>query len=240
MHMQSITIPTDKANVCLVGRHPLAAKYLLNILDSSSDIQVHWMDAQLLPGCEFCAHQVLVLDSEGLDVPAGQYVHALKERTPALKCIVVDHPLDSYEACQLLRAGADGVLAYDELQDSLLLAIKSVRSGAMWVAPHVLQKYMRVYHRSKPDKVTHSTSALTTREQEILYFARQRFSNREIASLLNIEVCTVKFHLSNIFSKLNIARRSDLWERKCALEFPAANEQGESEGIWKVAVGGGR
>lgn len=53
---------------------------------------------------------------------------------------------------------------------------------------------------------------MTAREAQILELARQRLSNKEIAIKLNIEVSTVKFHLSNIFSKLQIASRSELWK----------------------------
>jgi DNA-binding NarL/FixJ family response regulator len=71
---------------------------------------------------------------------------------------------------------------------------------------------MRLTKRDKEALASPSDDGLTAREEEILHFTQQRLSNKEIASLLNIEVSTVKFHLSNIFSKLQIASRSDLWQ----------------------------
>ena len=53
---------------------------------------------------------------------------------------------------------------------------------------------------------------LTLREEQILHLTRERLSNKEIAAILNIEISTVKFHLSHIFSKLEVVCRSDLWQ----------------------------
>jgi DNA-binding NarL/FixJ family response regulator len=50
----------------------------------------------------------------------------------------------------------------------------------------------------------------TPRENEILELVRIRLSNREIAELLQIRVSTVKFHLSNILSKMQAKSRRDL------------------------------
>ena len=50
----------------------------------------------------------------------------------------------------------------------------------------------------------------TARENEILELVRVRLSNKEIAELLQIRVSTVKFHLSNILSKMQAKSRRDL------------------------------
>jgi DNA-binding CsgD family transcriptional regulator len=51
---------------------------------------------------------------------------------------------------------------------------------------------------------------MTKRETEVLELIRHRLSNKEIASILNVAEVTVKFHASNIFAKVKVARRRDL------------------------------
>lgn len=55
---------------------------------------------------------------------------------------------------------------------------------------------------------------MTPRENEIKELIQRRFSNKEIASILKICESTVKFHLTNIFSKLHAHGRQDLLQRK--------------------------
>ena len=53
-----------------------------------------------------------------------------------------------------------------------------------------------------------SSEGLTKREQEVMNLVMQGHSNAEIAEQLNVSVRTVRFHLENVYSKLNITRRS--------------------------------
>jgi DNA-binding NarL/FixJ family response regulator len=164
------------------------------------------------PKDELGANPLFVLDSAGLDAPAAEYVRSMTARFSHARYIVLDHKLDVWAVSQLLSLGIHGFLVYEQVFESLPLAIRSVRNGGIWVDSRVLQLYMRLDKR-KRDSLTSikENTSLTGREEEVLHLARQRLSNKEIATTLNVEVSTVKYHLSNIFSKLRIASRSDLW-----------------------------
>ncbi len=54
--------------------------------------------------------------------------------------------------------------------------------------------------------------SLTRREREILRLVAQGKRNKEIGNTLGISICTVKIHLSNIFFKLGVSRRSEAVE----------------------------
>ena len=60
----------------------------------------------------------------------------------------------------------------------------------------------------RSDMLRGSTDALTKREQEVMNLAMKGHSNAEIASALNVSPRTVKFHLGNVYQKLNLTRRS--------------------------------
>lgn len=51
---------------------------------------------------------------------------------------------------------------------------------------------------------------LTNQEQKIYNFIKQGFSNKEIASELNISLSTVKTHINNLYKKMNVSSRKDL------------------------------
>ena len=58
-------------------------------------------------------------------------------------------------------------------------------------------------------KKQHEKSRLSGREQEVLNLIGQGQSNGEIAEKLYISICTVKFHASSIFTKLNVKNRTE-------------------------------
>lgn len=197
----------------IVGRHPLVAEHLLQTLARHTAIQAKWVGedppAEAIPG----SPQIFVMDSMGIEVPVAERIRHLKLKFQSAKCIVLMRSLETYSVWQLLSEGVQGFLIYAEVSKLLHLAIHTIANGGTWVDPRVLQKYM---HRKKHSQPQANTKAefLTEREDEILALVRQRLSNREIASLLNIQVSTVKFHLSHVFSKLQITQRSDLWSRQ--------------------------
>ena len=205
------TMQNDKiVSIWVVSKHPLVARYLLEVLARDPQMQPAWVQATIPARNILGAHPVFVFDNADLDIPVARYVQNLNQMGD-IKFIVLDNRLETHGVCQLLCLGIHGFLAYEQVNDSLLPAVRAVRGGGMWVDSPVLQKYMRLTKRDK-DSLASPDDALTAREEEILHFTQHRLSNKEIASLLNIEVSTVKFHLSNIFSKLQIASRSDLWQ----------------------------
>lgn len=219
--------PQNKiTDVWIIGKHPLVAKYLLEILGPDPMIQARWAEGSLPSRNELGEDPVFIFDSAALETSLSRCIQTCNQQCRGAKHIVLDHRLDAYGVCQLLCQGAHGFLAYDQVSASLALAIRSVQNGGMWVDSRVLHKYMRLSKREKSSLTTSfDDQSLTAREEEILHFTQQRLSNKEIASLLNIEVSTVKFHLSNIYSKLEIASRSDLWQNSISqgIIYPLSN-----------------
>jgi DNA-binding NarL/FixJ family response regulator len=209
--MQPIIQNDNVSSIWIVSKHPLVARYLLEVLARDPQVRPNWVQATIPAQNELGDHPVFVFDNSGLDIPVARYAQNLNQITD-VKFIVLGNRLEVHSICQLLCLGIHGFLTYDQVNESLLLAVRAVQSGGMWVDSRVLQKYMRLTKRDKEALASPSDDGLTAREEEILHFTQQRLSNKEIASLLNIEVSTVKFHLSNIFSKLQIASRSDLWQ----------------------------
>jgi DNA-binding NarL/FixJ family response regulator len=207
------TICSNELNpIWVVEQHSLGAMYLLQILGKDPSLRSRWIQGTLPPNRDLGPHPLFVLNKLGLEVTPGRYIQHVNRLTNEAKYIVLDQQMDPHSVCQLLFLGMNGFLTYDQVTESLLFAVRSVLDGAVWIDPQVLRKYMSMGRRAKEALAPSiEETPLTIREEEVLRLAQERLSNKEIASLLNIEVSTVKFHLSNIFSKRQIASRSDLW-----------------------------
>ncbi len=117
---------------------------------------------------------------------------------------------DSYT---LLRQGMKGILNYAEAREQLPRALALVASGGFWV-PRKLLFTLRRFHPGplrKDDACEGDPeSELSRREEEVLTALREDLTNKEVADRLHISERTVKFHVSNLFTKFGVRRRADL------------------------------
>jgi len=126
-----------------------------------------------------------------------------RSQVPGLKAIVVtafDHP-----ACiaSAFDAGAVGYVVKTVNSDDLAAAVRQafehsvyLSGGAVSMAP-LRQEAME------------ETQVLTRRELEILQLVAEGYSNGELAKMLWVAEQTVKFHLSNVYRKLDVANRTE-------------------------------
>src|SRR5690606_13035682 len=101
-----------------------------------------------------------------------------------------------------IRAGAIGYLLKDTEADVLVRAIKAAAEGQVQLSPQAAARLMREV------RAPNSPEELTEREVDVLRLLAQGKSNKEIALLLTIGEKTVKTHVSNILSKLNVSSRT--------------------------------
>ena len=153
---------------------------------------------------------VFVIDQCGLELPLSEYVKRLSSKCAGARFVVLDSCNDKDEIVRLLIMGVHGYVPHEEAQNTLTRAVLSVAADQLWVASDVFQKFLTEVGSVLRRRAGQTRRFTTPREDEILELVRRRLSNREIAELLQIRISTVKFHLSNILSKLHASSRHDL------------------------------
>ena len=126
-------------------------------------------------------------------------IDEIRRRDPAARIVILttyDSDNDIYRA---IKAGAKGYLLKDARREELLDCIRKVNRGETCIPQALMQKLVTGI-RSEP---------LTERELEVLQLLAHGKSNKEIGSRLFISEFTVKGHLSNIFAKLKVLRRTE-------------------------------
>jgi DNA-binding NarL/FixJ family response regulator len=144
----------------------------------------------------------------GIDGPTSpddlQSIQRARERVAHLQVVVwstVDDPL-AVEAA--FAAGAAGYVLKTTRPDDLTVAIRQVFQRSIYLAKDW----------PLPDQVREATSQssavrLTPREREILQLVAEGHSNAQLARMLWVSHETVKFHLSNIYEKLEVRNRTE-------------------------------
>jgi DNA-binding NarL/FixJ family response regulator len=90
----------------------------------------------------------------------------------------------------------------------LLRAIRGVSSGEAVFGPIIAKRLMQFFGALKPGATQQAFPELTDREQEILTLIAQHHTNPDIAQRLGLRPKTVRNHVSNIFSKLQVVDRA--------------------------------
>ncbi len=204
------TISRASLQVCSIAQNSLAEAYLEQLLGANPLICLLNLKqyAQLSPTGR--RNTIFVIDQCGLEIPLCECLKQLRDHSSDARFLVLDDKKSKEEIVRILIMGANGYVSHTDVASTLIRAITCVAANQLWVPHDVLPEFLRDV--SSVLRKDEDRQATTPREDEILELVRRRLSNREIADLLHIRVSTVKFHLSNILSKLHANNRRDLTE----------------------------
>ncbi|KMK92268.1 response regulator transcription factor [Rossellomorea marisflavi] len=124
---------------------------------------------------------------------------------PEAKIIIVTSFLDDDKVYPALEAGAVSYMLKTSKANEIAEAVRKTYAGQSILEPEVTGKMMT---RMRQKTVIHPHEELTNRELEILLLMTQGKTNQEIADELFIALKTVKTHVSNILSKLDVQDRT--------------------------------
>ena len=206
----SRAISRASLQVCSIAQNCLAQAYLEQLLGADPRICLLNLKqySQLSPTRR--RNTIFVIDQCGLEIPFCECLRQLRDHSSDARFLVLDDKKSKEEIVRILIMGAHGYVSHTDVVNTLIRAIICVAANQLWVPQYVLPELLRdVSSVLRKDQARQAT---TPREDEILELVRIRLSNREIADLLQIRVSTVKFHLSNILSKLHANSRRELAE----------------------------
>ena len=129
----------------------------------------------------------------------------LRRELPETEIVALTSVLDDNSVFGAIRAGAIGYLLKDTDPNELTRAIKAAAAGQVQLAPAAAARLVREMRDPEPAEIP---EPLTSREMEVLKLIAGGMSNKEIAQTLGIGEKTVKTHVSNILSKLDVFSRT--------------------------------
>ena len=137
-----------------------------------------------------------------LRMPDGDAVSAIThilEFDPGARILVVSSFDADEEVYRVMKSGARGYMLKDSEPEMIASALKSIQSGLRHLPPQLASKLA--------ERITHTN--LSSRETEILIMLAMGKKNAAIADELCISLATIKFHLNNIYSKLDVSSRTE-------------------------------
>lgn len=141
---------------------------------------------------------ITLIDLRMPEVDGVAAIAAIRAQFSDARLIILttyDHDEAIYQG---LRAGAQAYLLKDAPRDILLQCIRTVAAGRSFLSPEVSSKFLE--RMNSPQ--------LSDREHQVLHLVATGKTNQEIGEVLSIASGTVKFHINNILSKLEVGDRT--------------------------------
>ncbi len=189
----------------LVDDHPIVRRGVASCLAKEPGVQVigeaaNGQDA--LKKVRELNPDIVLMDVDMPQMDGLAVTQVLRKEMPHIKVLMLSMYRDTDYILRILQSGAVGYILKDAPADELVRAIETVYSGESYFSADVARFALNQFVRGSSEGP--SAMDLTNREREVLIHIAEGFSNKEIASRLNVGVRTVETHRERIMRKLNI------------------------------------
>jgi DNA-binding NarL/FixJ family response regulator len=208
-----LTSQTKKHRVLLVDDHPIVRQGLALLIDRENDLSV----CGEAEGAHSAFHAVatlrpdiVVLDislsgPDGLDV-----LKEIRAKTTHLPVLILSMHDESIYAERAMRAGANGYIMKQEATEKVLIAIRRILQGEVYLSDRLTNSMLRQYVRGTAPAQASPLVNLTDRELEVFRLIGEGHGTRQIADQLHVSVKTIESYQAHIKDKLALKNAREL------------------------------
>jgi DNA-binding NarL/FixJ family response regulator len=205
---------TEKIRIVLADDHPIVLDGLRNLIRAEPDFELVGEAASGLSALKIIRDQrpdVAVLDISMPELNGIVLSRRLAGEMPALRLLVLTLHEDRAYLNQALEAGVRGYVLKRSAVENLVQAVRAVMVGGLYIDPAIVG---RVFENKQINKRLAARKgvapALTDREADVLKMAALGFTNKEIASRLDVGVKSIETYKARGLEKLGLKTRAEL------------------------------
>jgi DNA-binding NarL/FixJ family response regulator len=205
---------TEKIRIVLADDHPIVLDGLRNLIRAEPDFELVGEAASGLSALKIIRDQrpdVAVLDISMPELNGIVLSRRLAGEMPGLRLLVLTLHEDRAYLNQALEAGVRGYVLKRSAVENLVQAIRAVMVGGLYIDPAIVG---RVFENKQVNKRLAARKgvapALTDREADVLKMAALGFTNKEIASRLDVGVKSIETYKARGLEKLGLKTRAEL------------------------------
>ena len=200
---------TPPIRIMIVDDQPVVRSGLGAFLSIHDDLELVGEASDGARALSLCAKvnpDVILMDLVMPNMDGAEATMRIRHNFPNIQVLVLTSFKEDELVQKALEAGAIGYLLKNISSDELVKAIRAAYAGRPTLSPEATEVLIR--------KATHSPgielgSDLTEREREVLILMVKGLNNNEIAEHMIVSRSTVKFHVSNVLSKLQATNRME-------------------------------
>lgn len=202
-----------KHRILLIDDHPIVRQGLALLIDREADLHVCGEAEQASSAMHAIATlrpDLVVLDislsgPDGLDV-----LKEIRSRTGSLPVLILSMHDETIYAERALRAGANGYIMKQEATEKVLVAIRKILKGEVYLSERLTSAMLNHYVHGATTVKNSPLLSLTDRELEIFRLIGEGHATRQIADELHLSVKTVESHQAHIKEKLALRSAREL------------------------------
>lgn len=202
-----------KTRVLVVDDHPIMRRGLAELINLEKDLIV-CAEAETvrtaLDLIKLHKPQVALVDLSLKDESGLELVKDIKTRFPEVLVLVLSMHDEAFYAERVLRAGARGYIMKQQATSQVLVAIRRILGGEVYLSEAISSKILRNVTGKKQEKAGASVDSLSDRELQVFRLIGTGFGTRQIADRLSRGVKTVETYREHIKLKLNLKDSSEL------------------------------
>ena len=204
---------SGKAKVFLVDDHPIVRQGLGLLINREPDLVVcgEAEDAPSALQRMASAQPDLMVIDISLDGPDGlELLKTIRLKEPILPVLILSMHEESTYAERSLRAGANGYIMKQETTERVLVAIRRILEGKVYLSERLTNKMLEQFVHGAGSSKNNPLTTLSDRELEVYRLIGAGHGTRQIADELHVSVKTVESYQAHIKEKLSLRNAREL------------------------------
>ncbi|MCJ8159139.1 response regulator transcription factor [Sphingomonas sp. LaA6.9] len=203
---------SQTTSVLVADDHPLLLKGLSDIVAAERDFKVVSTALDGSTALTLIREQrpdIAVLDLAMPELGGLELLKALAHEAPSVRVVILTAVISDKQVIEAIASGVWGIMLKESAPEALVHCLRGVAQGRKQLPDELVE---RAFSRqaSSAHRGRSLNDMLTTRERELVALVCEGQSNNEIAEALGLSAGTVRIHLHNIYTKLNIRNRTAL------------------------------
>ena len=204
---------SEKARVVVVDDHPLFRERLCQLINNEPDMEICGEASSAQEAIQIIREtspNLAVIDitlktSSGLEL-----IKSIKALSIGVPVLVLSMHDESLYAERALRAGASGYITKSQEAAQVLLAVRSVLIGKIYLSEEMTSGFLKSLAATGTKGIARPVDRLTDRELQVLDLIGRGRTTRDIAQLLKLGVATVDTYRARIKEKMNFRNAMEL------------------------------
>ncbi len=218
MTTRSLKVDKQKEvkSVFIVGDHQIVRYGLAQMINAEEDLRVCGEAEEAQSAMRMILEyqpQIVILDISLKNSNGLELVKDLKVHCPDIPTLAFSMQNEEIYAERALKAGAMGYLIKEEIADQILLAIRRVLQGEMYLSGRMSESIMRKFVQGNIMNNDSWLRQLTDRELEVFNLIGNGMESKSIAHKLNLSTKTIDVYRTNIRQKLGLSNSVELAQK---------------------------
>jgi len=207
---------SPKKRIFIVDDHPIVREGLTLMMNRQPDLMVCGEAEEAAGALQAISsiHPDFLIIDISLNGPDGlDLLKSIRVRFPTLPVLILSMHDETIYAERALRAGAQGYIMKQEATEKVLVAVRQILEGKVYVSDRIANRMLQQYVSGSNSEKDSPIAILSDRELEVFRLIGEGHSTRKIAEELHLSVKTVESYQAHIKDKLSLKSGRELVQR---------------------------